>query len=262
MPRPAMPNPVAIQAEVLSGFSHGFMTREGGVSTGLASGLQCGFGADDVETDVMENRRRAVEAVLPGAAVAAPYQTHSPDALTVIEGWADGPRRPEGDAVVTDRPGVLLGIVTADCAPVLLADEQAGVIGAAHAGWRGAATGVIANTVDAMKALGAKHANIAAAIGPCIAQDSYEVGDGMRREFAEPDHRFFLPGKPGHWQFDLEGFVAAQLERSGIEQIEPLCLDTYVDDARFYSFRRATHHGEANYGRQISLIGMTRDNCG
>ena len=249
-------SPVAIQADSLAGLPHGFMTCEGGVSPGLAKGLQCGFGADDTESDVMANRRLAVETVLPGGALAAPYQTHSPDALTVAEAWPDGPTRPEGDAVVTDQPGVVLGIVTADCAPILLADKDAGVIGAAHAGWRGAATGVIANTVAAMEALGANRANIAAAIGPCIAQDSYEVGDDMRGNFADADHRFFAPGKPGHWQFDLEGFVAAQLDRSGVGRISGLGLDTYRDEQRFYSFRRATHRGEANYGRQLSLIGL------
>lgn len=251
-----MTKPVAIQADSLSGVPHGFMTCEGGVSTGLALGLQCGFGADDAEADVMANRRLAVEAVLPGGALAAPYQTHSPDVVTVVEAWPDGPERPEGDAVVTDQPGVVLGIVTADCAPILLADKGAGVIGAAHAGWRGAATGVIANTVAAMEALGASRANIAAAIGPCIAQDSYEVGEDMRANFAEPDHQFFAPGKPGHWQFDLEGFVAEQLLRAGVERITCLGLDTYKDEQRFYSFRRATHQGKANYGRQLSLIGL------
>lgn len=204
----------------------------------------------------MANRRLAVEAVLPGGVLAAPYQTHSRDVVTVAEPWPDGPQRPEGDAVVTDRTGIVLGIVTADCAPILLADKDAGVIGAAHAGWRGAATGVIANTIAAMEALGASRTNIAAAIGPCIAQASYEVGEDMRANFAEADHRFFAPGQPGHWQFDLEGFVAAQLARSGVERISCLSLDTYKDEQRFYSFRRATHRGDANYGRQLSLIGL------
>lgn len=249
-------SPVAIQVDALAGVPHGFMTCEGGVSTGLAKGLQCGFGADDDEADVMANRHLAVEAVLPSGALAAPYQTHSPDVVTVTEAWPDGPKRPEGDAVVTDKPGIVLGIVTADCAPILLADKDAGVIGAAHAGWRGAATGVIANTIAAMEALGASRASIAAAIGPCIAQASYEVGEDMRANFADADHRFFVSGKPGHWHFDLEGFVAAQLVRAGLERISCLGLDTYKDEQRFYSFRRATHRGAANYGRQLSLIGL------
>lgn len=250
----ATPKPV--RASALGNVPHGFMTCEGGVSTGLAKGLQCGFGADDDEADVLENRRLAVEAVLPGGQLAAPYQTHSKDALVVRECWVDGPVRPEGDAVVTDRPGIALGIVTADCAPILLADKSAGVIGAAHAGWRGAVGGVLENTVAAMEGLGAARANITAAIGPSIAQASYEVGEDMRAEFAEVDQQFFAKGKPGHWQFDLEGFVAAQLSRSGVGQIEPLSLDTYVDEARFYSFRRATHQAAANYGRQLSLIAL------
>ncbi len=245
----------ALQAGVLAGAAHGFMTRRGGVSTGDAAGLQCGFGAGDDPAAVAENRRRAAEAVLPGAALVSVHQVHSPDVATVAEPWSDD-ARPHADALVTDRPGVLLAIVTADCAPVLLADRTAGVVGAAHAGWRGAHGGVIANTVEAMVALGAAHERIAAAIGPCIAQPSYEVDDGFREQFTEADVRFFGPGEAGHWQFDLPGYVAARLRMAGVDTVEDLALDTYADPARFYSYRRATHRGEANYGRLISLIGL------
>lgn len=158
--------------------------------------------------------------------------------------------------MVTNRPGLILGIVTADCAPVLLFDSHARIIGAAHAGWRGAASGVIANTVAAMEKIGASRANIVAAIGPCIAQQSYEVDASMKAEFSAEDARFFAAGKPGHWQFDLPGFVASQLTLAGITQVDDLGLDTYANAKRFYSFRRSTHRDEPTGGRQISLIGL------
>jgi len=236
---------------------HGFMTRSGGVSTGPAAGLQCGFGADDDPQAVRENRRLAVEAVLPGAALVSVHQIHSPDVAVVEEPWSDD-RRPRADALVTQRPGILLGIVTADCAPVLLADRAAGVVGAAHAGWRGAHGGVIENTVEAMVALGAERARIAAAVGPCIAQPSYEVDESFRAQFRDEDARFFVPGKAGRRQFDLPGYVVMRLQSAGVGAAHALGLDTYADPARFYSYRRATHRGEATYGRLISLVGIAR----
>ena len=245
----------ALHAQALAGVPHGFMTRRGGVSVGGAAGLQCGFGADDDPAAVAENRRRAAEAVLPGAALVSVHQIHSPDVVTVTEPWGDD-RRPRADALVTGRPGVLLGVVTADCAPVLLADRAAGVAGAAHAGWRGAHGGVIENTVEAMVALGAERGRIAAAIGPCIAQPSYEVDEGFRARFDESDARFFAPGRPGHWRFDLPGYAAMRLRSAGVGAVEALGCDTYADPARFYSYRRATHGGDANYGRMISLVGL------
>lgn len=245
----------ALHAAVLAGVPHGFMTRRGGVSTGAAAGLQCGFGADDDPAAVRENRRLAGSAVLPGAAMVGVHQIHSPDVVTLVEPWSDD-ARPHADALVTAKSGMLLAIVTADCAPILLADREAGVVGAAHAGWRGAHGGVIENTVEAMIGLGAARERIAAAIGPCIAQASYEVDEGFRAQFAEEDARFFAPGAPGHWQFDLPGYVAARLDRAGVGQVEALGCDTYADPARFYSYRRATHRGEANYGRLISLVGL------
>lgn len=195
---------------------------------------------------------------MPGAPLVAVYQVHSPDCVTVSEPWDDD-ARPEADALVTDRPGILLGIVTADCAPVLLADHEAGVIGAAHAGWKGALHGVTDRTVEAMEALGARRSAIVAAIGPCIAQPSYEVDEGFASRFLAADpanETFFAAGREGHWQFDLEGYVARRLESAGVGRHEKLGLDTYAAPERFYSFRRSTHRREPAYGRQISLIAL------
>lgn len=237
---------------------HGFLGRRGGLSTGEVVGLNVGWGAGDDPAAVRENRLRAAQAVLPGAALVCPYQIHSADALVVEEAWPDEGERPRGDALVTARPGILLGIVTADCAPVLFADVQAGVIGAAHAGWRGAHGGICENTIAAMEGLGARRANIVAAIGPAIAQPSYEVGEDFRANFTGEDGRFFIPGRDGRYHFDLPAYIAARLERAGIGTVENLALDTYSDEVRFYSYRRSTHRGEASYGRQIALIGLPR----
>jgi polyphenol oxidase len=205
-------------------------------------------------------------AVLPAAALVTVHQVHSADVVTVTEPWPDpgsGPgqaARPHADALVTNRPGLLLGILTADCAPVLLADAKAGVIGAAHAGWKGAMSGVTDHTVAAMEALGARRERIAAAIGPCIAQASYEVDADFEARFVarDPmDARFFRLGRRDHAWFDLEGYVTARLHAGGVPSVEKLGLDTYADETRFYSYRRATHRGEADYGRQISVIGLS-----
>ncbi|RXZ64799.1 peptidoglycan editing factor PgeF [Pelagerythrobacter rhizovicinus] len=247
----------ALRSPLLEAVPHGFLTRSGGVSSGAAGGLQCGFGADDDPRAVRENRRLASEAVLPGAVLVGVHQIHSSDVVVVEEPWGDD-ERPRADALVTRQPGILLGIVTADCAPVLLADRDTGVVGAAHAGWRGAHGGVLENTVEAMVALGAERARIAAAIGPCIAQPSYEVDRDFRAQFREEDARFFVPGSAGRWQFDLPGYVAMRLQSAGVAAAEALGLDTYADAARFYSYRRATHRSEATYGRLISLVGMAR----
>ena len=244
-----------IRSEVLAGIPHGFLGRRGGVSEGVVAGLNVGLGAGDDGEAVAENRRRAVEAVLPGGGLATVYQVHSPVAVTVTEPWPQADR-PRADAMASDRPGVLLGIVTADCAPVLLADREAGVIGAAHAGWRGAHGGVLEAVAAEMEGLGARRERIAAAIGPAIAQPSYEVGEDFRDQFAPDDAPFFAAGRDGHLQFDLAGYVARRLLRAGIGTVESLGLDTYPDDKRFFSYRRATHHGEPTYGRQISLIGL------
>jgi polyphenol oxidase len=245
-------------ARALAGVPHGLLGRRGGVSIGTVAGLNVGLGSADDPAAVAENRRRAVEAVSPGAALVTAYQVHSAHVVTVAAPWPDD-ARPHADALVTDRPGLLLGILTADCAPVLLADAQAGVVGAAHAGWKGALAGVTDATVAAMEALGADRARIAAAIGPCIARASYEVDDAFRARFAADDPangHFFADGRRGHARFDLEAYVAHRLAAAGVERVEALGLDTYADEARFYSFRRATHRGEPDYGRQIALIGL------
>lgn len=254
-----MTEPVeVIRAEALGGLPHGFLGRRGGVSEGVVAGLNVGLGSGDDEAAVAENRRRAGAAVLPGAPIVACYQVHSPDCVTVAQPWSDA-ERPQADALATDRRGLLLAVVTADCTPVLLADREAGVIGAAHAGWKGAIAGVTDRTVAAMRALGARPERIVAAIGPTIARDSYEVDEGLRARFLAEDAAnawFFAAGKPGHWQFDLPGYVAVRLVRAGVGTVEDLALDTYAAPDRFYSFRRATHRGEPVYGRQMSLIGL------
>jgi YfiH family protein len=247
-----------IRAAALGHIPHGFLGRRGGVSTGLVAGLNAGLGSGDDGAAVAENRARAVGAVLPGAVLTGLYQIHSPHCVSVPQPWSND-ARPQADALVTVRKGVLLAIVTADCAPVLLADVAAGVIGAAHAGWKGALGGVIENCVAAMVALGARRENIAAAVGPCIAQVSYEVDNSFAARFieADPDNsQFFATGKPGHEFFDLEGYVAGRLTAAGIGQIECAGLDTLAAPERFFSFRRATLNGEPSYGRQISLIGL------
>ena len=251
----------AIQAAALAGLPHGFLGRRGGVSTGICAGLNVGLGSGDERALVLENRRRAVAAAAPGTALALVHQVHSPDAVYATSSWPDD-ARPHADALVTDRPGLALGIVTADCAPVLLADPQAGVVAAAHAGWKGALAGVIEATVALMETRGAVRGRIAAAVGPLIARRSYEVDEGFLRRFAqaEPEHeRFFTPGRDGHHQFDLEAFVLARLAAAGVTRAEALGLDTYCAPERFFSYRRATHNGEATYGRQLSLIALAGD---
>ena len=246
------------RADLLAGVAHGFLGRRGGVSAGLVAGLNVGLGAGDDDAAVAMNRAIAVAAVLPGAELVTVYQVHSPLCVTATGPWPDAVR-PHADALVTDRPGLLLGIVTADCAPVLFADVAAGVVGAAHAGWRGALGGVTDATLAAMEALGARRTQIAAAVGPCISQPSYEVDAGFQARFAAEDPasvRFFAAGAPGHFQFDLSGYVAARLDAAGVGRVEQSGLDTYPDAERFFSFRRATHRGAANYGRQLSLIGL------
>ena len=245
-----------IQAEALDGVAHGFLGRRGGVSTGLYAGLNVGIGSDDDAEAVAENRRLATEAVLPGGRLLTLYQTHSADVVRALTAFDD---RPEGDALVTDRPGLALGILTADCAPVLLADREAGVVGATHAGWKGAIGGVTDAAIAAMEKIGARRDRIAAAVGPCIARSSYEVDDAFARRFETDDpanERFLAPGKPGHHQFDLEAYVVHRLAKAGLARVEMLGLDTYGDADRFFSFRRATHRGEPGYGRQISIIGI------
>ncbi|TXI07206.1 MAG: peptidoglycan editing factor PgeF [Novosphingobium sp.] len=247
----------ALTHPLIAGAAHGFLGRKGGVSTGELAGLNVSYSEDDPAL-TSENRRRAVEAVLPGGTLQTCFQIHSPDVVTVTEPWADADR-PRADALVTNRPGVVLGVLTADCAPVLFCDAQAGVVGAAHAGWKGAFTGVTDATIAAMEALGASRDRIAAVVGPCIAQKSYEVDAGFEARFLEQageNERFFRAGRHGHAWFDLEGYVASRLRDAGLAKVGMLGEDTYAQEARFYSFRRATHRKEPGYGRQISLIGL------
>ena len=249
----------ATTTPLLSGTRHGFLGRRGGVSTGLVAGLNVGLGSGDDPAAIAENRRRAADAVAPGAALVTVYQVHSADVVTVTAPFPDD-ARPPADAMVTATPGLLLGILTADCAPVLFADTEAGVIGAAHAGWKGAIGGVTDATIEAMEKLGAKRDRIAAAIGPCIARASYEVDAGFLSRFTDADpanERFFADGKRrDHVQFDLEAYVAHRLAAAGIMRVAALGLDTYSLADRYYSFRRATHAGDPDYGRQISLIAL------
>jgi YfiH family protein len=247
-----------VRSGLLEGVPHGFFGRKGGVSKGGVSGLNCGLGSGDDPQAVEVNRRLAADAILPGAPLASVYQVHSPKAIIVNEAAARD-ARPEADALVSNRPGLLLGIVTADCAPILLADVEAGVVAAAHAGWRGATAGVAEQTIAAMISLGAQVERIAAAVGPCIAKASYEVDHGFaERLMAEdPDNeRFFGEGPVGTPHFDLEAYVVARLAAAGVRLIEAIGLDTYALEDRYFSYRRATHRVEPTYGRQISLIGV------
>jgi YfiH family protein len=243
-----------LRSPALGDVTHGFFGRQGGVSTGVYGSLNCGPGSGDDKAHVAENRRR-VRAALCAAALNTLYQIHSSTVVTVTEPWEQGP---QGDAMVTATPGIALGILTADCAPVLFADAQAKVIGAAHAGWKGAIGGVLANTVAAMEALGAHRANIVAAVGPCISQANYEVGPEFEARFTAEDTRnaqYFVPSdRAAHLRFDLEGFVANRLRAAGVDRIERLAACTYARPADFFSFRRATHRGETDYGREISAI--------
>ena len=241
------------------GLRHGFFTREGGVSTGLYEGLNTGVGSNDDPAAVAVNRRRVAEH-LGGTAddIAACYQIHSAVARVAEAGWRG--ERPEGDAVVSAAPGVICAVLTADCAPVLLADVEAGVVGAAHAGWKGALTGIVHSTVAAMGALGARPARIVAVVGPCISQDSYEVGADYQDRFEHHDvgsGRFFAPGaSPDKRQFDLPGYVLWRLEQAGVADAAWTGDDTRTDPARFYSNRRAHLNGEPDFGRLMSAISL------
>lgn len=247
-----------VTALPLADIPHGFFGRRGGVSTGELASLNCGLGSGDDPALIAENRRRVADAVLPGAALTGVYQVHG-DRCIIVDDKSDLTERPEADALATRTPGIILGILTADCVPVLFADRDAGVIGAAHAGWKGALAGVTDATLTAMESLGASRANIAAAIGPCIARASYEVDDGFVQRFAADDpanERFFAAAKPGHAMFDIAAYVAARLAGAGIMRVEILDEDTCSQPDRFFSYRRSCLRGEAGYGRQVSMIGL------
>lgn len=245
---------------VLPGVHHAFFTREGGVSQGLYASLNGGIGSRDDPAHVAENRARMARAlhVAPDH-FASVYQVHSPDVVIVEQGWSSE-ARPKADALVTATRGLAIGVTTADCGPVLFADAKAGVVGAAHAGWRGALTGVLDATLGAMEALGASRDRIVAALGPMIHQDNYEVGAEFLAGFRERDPanaRFFRDaGRADHFMFDLPGYIEAKLRRAGVAQVEDLSLCTYAEPARFYSYRRSVHRGEADYGRHVNAIAL------
>lgn len=246
-----------LTAAALRAVPHGFLGRSGGVSAEAMASLNVGWGSGDDPALVAENRRRAAAAVLPSARLVAVHQVHSAEVIEAGD-WPDTDR-PPADALVTNRPGILLGILTADCAPVLLVDAEAGVVGAAHAGWKGALAGVTDRTIEAMERMGALRERIAAAVGPCIARTSYEVDWAFQERFCShdpADERFFVEGPTGKPHFDLETYVVTRLASAGIGRVEALGEDTYSQPDRFFSYRRATHRAEPSYGRQISLIGL------
>ena len=239
----------------LGGVAHAFLGRGGGVSTGIYAGLNCGFGSGDDRDAVGENRRRALAAVGAGR-LATLRQVHSAEAVIL----AKPPKGVAADGMATDRPGLALGILTADCAPVLFADPQAGVVGAAHCGWRGALAGIAEAVLERMERLGARVGRTAAAVGPCIGQASYEVGPEFREAFeaADPGNgRWFAPAvRPGRFRFDLAGYAAARLERAGLAAVSVAGVDSCAEEDRFFSYRRACMRGEAGYGRQLSLVAL------
>jgi YfiH family protein len=241
---------------------HAFFTRSGGVSSGIYESLNGGIGSKDAPEHVRENRARMATAlgVAPTHLVSC-YQIHSPDVIVATEPWTRE-NSPRADAIVTRIAGLAVGVGTADCGPVLFADAEAGVVGAAHAGWKGALTGVLEATVTAMEKLGATRARIHGAIGPLIRQQSYEVGEEFIDRFAAVDasnRKFFAPAaRPGHALFDLPGYIRSRLERAEIASIEDLRLCTYADPARFFSYRRTTHRGEPDYGRHVNAIALVK----
>ncbi|KTE22707.1 polyphenol oxidase [Sphingopyxis sp. H050] len=247
-----------VSAPTLAGIPHGFFGRQGGVSSGDLASLNCGLGSGDDPDLIAENRRRVADAVLPGATLTGLYQVHG-DRCVIVDDDTDLAARPQADALATRSPGILLGILTADCVPVLFADREAGVVGAAHTGWKGAIAGVTDSTLGAMESLGASRANVAVAIGPCIGRASYEVDENFVQRFAAADpanERFFAAGKPGHAMFDIAAYVAARLAAAGVSRIAIGGQDTYAEEADYFSYRRACHKGENTYGRQLSVIGL------
>jgi YfiH family protein len=245
----------------LPGVRHGFFTRAGGVSDGIYGSLNCGLGSGDDPARVAENRSRVALAtgVAPDRLV-TPYQVHGTETIVVDAPWP-GDQRPRADAVVTNRTDIAIAVGTADCGPVLLADSAAGVIGAAHAGWKGALAGILESVIAAMEGLGARREQIVAVLGPMISQANYEVGPEVVAQFvaADPAHAaLFVPSpRPGRSLFDLPGAIVSRLRRAGVDAAS-LGLCTYADESRFFSFRRATHRGEKDYGRELSAIALSR----
>ena len=246
----------------IPGLRHGFFTREGGVSDGIYASLNGGLGSGDDPASVGENRRRMAEQMgVTSTHLLSVWQVHSPDAVVVTGPW-EGNERPRADAIVTSSEGLAIGVTTADCGPILLVDPNARVIGAAHAGWKGALTGVVEATIAAMENLGAERSGIVAAIGPLIRQHSYEVGGEFVERFIEADAEhalFFIPAaREGHAMFDLAGFIRMRLENAGVLMIDDIGVDTYSDE-RFYSYRRSVHRKEPDYGRHVHAIALERE---
>lgn len=251
--------PIPLRSSVLP-VAHGFFTRQGGVSAGPYATLNCSLSSRDSPDLVLRNRARAAQSIgADPANLVGLTQVHGATVARVTDPWAPG-AGPRADGIVTDRPGLALGIVTADCAPILLADPAADVIAALHAGWRGAVGGILEATVNSMVCIGASRDRLVAAIGPCIRQPSYEVGQDLRQSVlaATPDASgFFAAGhRPGHWQFDLAGYCALRLAGTGVRGIDTLDADTAADEARFFSHRRRTLAGGGPIGHQISIIAL------
>lgn len=240
---------------ILDAARHGFFTRAGGVSSGVFKGLNCGPGSTDQRDAVAANRARVAEALaVKPTALLSVYQVHGSNVATVTEPWSEAPK---ADAMVTNTPGLAIGILTADCAPILFLDADAGVIGAAHAGWKGALYGVIDSTLAAMENLGADRRRTVASIGPCISQQNYEVGQEFLESFMDedPDHsRFFTNSMDGKYLFDLPSFVLTDLRQNSVADAGWVGRCTYAEPNHFYSYRRTTHKGEKDYGRLISAI--------
>jgi polyphenol oxidase len=254
-------SPIQAPELALPGIAHAFFTREGGVSSGIYRSLNTGMGSKDVREAVLENRLRAARHL--GSTLdrlATPYQMHSPDAIIVEEVWDQG-QGAKADAVVTNRPGVAVGVGAADCGPVLFADAKARVVGAAHSGWKGALTGILESTIEAMVNLGATRENIVAVLGPTISSDAYEVGSEFVARFIDvrvENALFFHPSeRAGHAMFDLPAYIVSRLQAADVTSATSLGLCTYSDEARFFSYRRTTHRGEADYGRMLSAIMLT-----
>jgi YfiH family protein len=244
----------------LPGIAHGFFTRLGGVSEGVYASLNGGVGSRDVPEAVAENRRRMAQTLgVGGDSLLVPYQIHSADVVVATRPWAPD-ERPRADGLVTNVPGLALGVTGADCGMVLFADAQARVIGACHSGWKGALTGILEATLAAMETLGATRSAITAVLGPMIAQTSYEVGPEFVPRFVDQDAanaRFFRPsGRADHALFDLPAYIGARMNRAGIAAFHDLALDTYADAERFYSYRRSVHRAEPDYGRLVSAIAL------
>jgi YfiH family protein len=241
----------------LDGLRHAFFTRDGGVSGGVYASLNSGVGSQDDAGHVMQNRARmARELGVDATRLITAFQIHSPKVVVADEPWSVE-ARPRADAIVTKTPGLAIGVSTADCGPLLFADPHARVIGAAHAGWRGAFSGVIEGTIAAMEELGADRGRITVALGPLIRKESYEVSESFADEFLRADEgytQFFAPARAGHCMFDLPGFIASRLEQSGIDRFEDIGLCTYSEPDRFYSYRRSVHRAEPDYGRHVNAI--------